>query len=262
MSTTDTTHLEKARHDDFEGRIREVLADPSNRHIPRVANAGTYKDGNIVMHNGLLVVPELYGELFKVLLLNRGVHEPQEERMFMEVLKHMPDGATMIELGANWAFYSMWFQKEVPNARNFMIEPDPENLNRGVRNFRLNDFNGQFLRGGVGPGAQGLRQFLTQAKIEYIDLLHADIQGAELHLLEAIRDLLDARKVGYIFISTHSQELHEQCTEFLVGCDYLILGSADFDHETFCHDGVLVARDNSLDGLKPIALDVRTTAPR
>jgi hypothetical protein len=44
----------------------------------------------------------------------------------------------MIELGAFWSFYSMWFNKEVENAINYMVEPDSFNLGQGKRNFKLN----------------------------------------------------------------------------------------------------------------------------
>ena len=53
----------------------------------------------------------------------KGHHEPQEEKVFHEVLKAVAPGSTMIELGCYWAYYSLWFQKAVKNARNFMIEP-------------------------------------------------------------------------------------------------------------------------------------------
>ncbi len=250
----------KANADDFEGRFREVLADPSNNHIPRVKNAGSLINGHVVMHNGLLVPPDYYGDFSKILTLNKGVHEPQEERMFMEVLKHIPPGATMIELGAYWAFYSMWFQREIPNATNYVIEPVRENLDCGIRNFKLNGLQGRFFQKGIGPQGMDFQQFLVDKKIAYIDLLHADIQGAETYLLESISELLRERKIGYLFVSTHSQDLHTSCVSFLMDHGYKILASADFDNETFCYDGVLVARDSAKPGLEPIKLDVRTTA--
>jgi len=255
-----TSQLDKATGDDFEGRFREVLSDPSNRYIPRIKNAGTMQDGHIVMHNGLLVSPDYYEDFSQILLLNKGVHEPQEERMFMEVLKYISPDATMIELGSYWAFYSMWFQQQIKGAKNFMVEPDKNNLECGIKNFRLNGFRGNFFQGHIGPQGVDLKAFIAGNKIEYLDLLHVDIQGAELFLLDMNRDLFVQKKIGYIFVSTHSQELHLNCRGFLEAHDYLILASADFDNETFCFDGVLVARDKSLEGLNPIQLDVRNSA--
>ena len=67
-----------------------------------------------------------------VLHRNRGVHEPGEERMFAEVIRRMPPGALMIELGSYWAFYSTWFGKAVPSARIFCVEAyPPRDLNSG-----------------------------------------------------------------------------------------------------------------------------------
>src|SRR5262245_43352844 len=73
-------------------RHLDVLGCPDNDHIPRVADAGAVRDGTQVMHNGIRVhVGSYYGsEVTRMLERNRGVHEPQEERVFGEVLRHLP----------------------------------------------------------------------------------------------------------------------------------------------------------------------------
>ena len=48
-----------------------------------------------------------------MLLENKGVHEPQEEKAFLEVLNYVEKGSTMIELGSYWGFYSLWFNKKI-----------------------------------------------------------------------------------------------------------------------------------------------------
>lgn len=265
MVQTNLSNLPKAKEDDFEGRFKEVLSDPSNCYIPRCENAGTLQDGHIIMHNGLKVIQDYYGEFINILLLNKGVHEPQEERIFMEVLKYIPPGATMIEIGAYWAFYSMWFQQQIPNAKNFMIEPDVKNATCGINNFKLNNMEGKFFLCGIGPIEEGgidFIKFLLDNKIDYVDLLHMDIQGAELYLLIMAQEIFVKKKVGYLFVSTHSQDIHTECIRFLIDHDYMILASADFDNETFCFDGIIVARDSTMQGLNPIGLDIRKAAPK
>src|SRR5258707_487821 len=97
--------------EDWTTRIREGVAAPDNQFIPRCPEAGQLADAQLIMHNGLRVGALSYaGEGNRDLIVaNRGVHEPQEERVFQEALKFMPKGATMLELGSFWAFYSMWF---------------------------------------------------------------------------------------------------------------------------------------------------------
>ena len=80
------------------------------------------------MHNGLRV---LYGRYYgswvnEIISQLKGVHEPQEERVFYEVLKHIPAGATMVEAGCYWGYYSMWFARQVQDARG-----EPDLLGRG-----------------------------------------------------------------------------------------------------------------------------------
>ncbi|MFQ5952839.1 MAG: hypothetical protein ACE5JK_05495, partial [Candidatus Omnitrophota bacterium] len=107
----------RAANSDIVGKCKEVCAAPDNKYIPRDKNAGKIIDNNLIMHNGLKVrMGEFayYGDFAKIVLTtNKGVHEPQQERIFKEVLKYIPEGGTMIELGSYWAFYSMWFKKEI-----------------------------------------------------------------------------------------------------------------------------------------------------
>jgi len=136
----------------WKKRIDEVLSSPDNDFIPRSENAGKIKNGKQTMHNGLKIhLGSYYGpEYSQMLLLNKGVHEPQEERVFLEALKTIPSGAVMIEMGAFWSFYSMWFNSKIQNGRNFMIEPDAFNMGHGKRNFKLNRLKGEFVQAFVG----------------------------------------------------------------------------------------------------------------
>ena len=82
---------------------------------------------------------------------------------------------------------------------------------------------------------------MREKDIEFIDILHSDIQGFEYEMLQDILILLLGKKIGYLFISTHSDELHSQCIQLLESCPYKIIASADFETETFCCDGIIIA---------------------
>jgi hypothetical protein len=79
------------RTEDFELKIRDVCAAPDNQRIPRSPQAGQIVGGHLIMHNGLPVIPDSYtGEgMTRLLAKNSGVHEPQEELAFMEVLSRI-----------------------------------------------------------------------------------------------------------------------------------------------------------------------------
>lgn len=242
---------------EWRARIDAVLACTDNAHIPRVANAGELRDGRIVMHNGLLVGALGYygGGILNMLVENRGVHEPQEERAFAEVLRHLPAGGVMIELGAYWGFYSMWFLKECPGGRAILVEPDAKHLLSGRQNFEMNGFQGAFeagyagKRSGVardGTPTTTLDDLVRRHQIERLTILHSDIQGAELDMLEGGRETFSRGMVDYVFISTHSNELHRGCLEKLRSYGFTILVSCDLD-VTVSYDGVIVAKRNGLE---------------
>lgn len=246
----------KADLGDIEGRIRDIVADPSNEHIVRVPHAGEIIDGHLVTHNGLLVKPIDPGYV-RPLQGNRGCHEPQEEYVFQEVLKHIPRGGTIVELGAYWGFYSMWFAREVADARCICVEPRKKNMKVGQYNFAKNRLTAEFIRGKVGCDRLGVDEFLKAHRLDFVDILHADIQGAEHEMLCSAEQSLRAGKIGYVFVGTHSQELHYQCKALLERCGYVTIAHADFDHGTYCCDGVLIARHQGVAGLEPLDLPLR-----
>lgn len=254
---------------EWRQRIDAVLRCTDNAHIPRVAGAGTLANGTVTMHNGIQVgALGYYGEgILNMLVENHGVHEPQEERAFGEVLKHIPPGSAMLELGAYWGFYSMWFLKEVPNGRVTLVEPDPRHILSGKQNFELNGMSGTFESGYVGKATGTARDgtpvttlddLMQRHGIDRLAILHADIQGAELDLLAGGRKTFAERRIDFVFISTHSTELHAACLRQLQADGFAILISCDLD-VTASFDGVIVAKRADLPS--PTALDAEGNRP-
>lgn len=254
--------------DGWHKRISDVLNCPDNALIPRVQNAGRIARGKQTMHNGIKIhLGSYYGpEYSKMLLLNGGVHEPQEERVFMEVLRNLPQDSVMIEMGAFWSFYSMWFQKELKHAVNFMIEPDEFNMGQGKRNFRLNNFKGTFIKAFVGKEASTsahsrtttVDDLVNEYNLSFIHVLHSDIQGYEYDMLLGARKTFAQKKIGYIFISTHSNDVHGRCLDFLKSEGFLIVANADKD-ATYSEDGLIVGKAPYFEGVKKITISKKVS---
>ena len=225
-------------------RFREIISDPLNLLIERVPMAGLVTDDKITLHNGLVVPTGVYyGDFSSILAINRGVHEPLEEYVFQEVL-HQLDPAEpieMIELGSYWAHYSMWLKSRFPEARTTCVEPDYENLEAGRANFALNGMSGTFIQAMVADKKFRIDAFLAKEPPRTIDILHADIQGYEIEMLIGSAKSLADRHIQRIFVSTHSQELHQNVIEFLKKLGYRIDVSADYSDETTSCDGLIYA---------------------
>lgn len=235
----------------WDKRISDVLACEDNARLKRVPNAGKVNGEFQVMHNGVqVVVNGYYGDgITRMLVANRGCHEPQEEVVFDAIVQALPAGAVMVEAGAYWGFYSMWFCKVIPNSTVYLVEPASENLALGQRNFLKNGCCGDFTRAYIGAqagrSADGVRivsiqSFLAEKELKRLDVLHADIQGSELEMLMGSPSLFETRAIDYIFISTHTADLHARCTKFLRDYGYRVLVSVDLE-ETHSLDGILVA---------------------
>jgi FkbM family methyltransferase len=260
---------------DLKARIETAIRCHDSDNIPKVPEAGNVvdqKDGKPyqIMHNGLKTyIDSHYGDFnVEIIKLLRGHHEPQEELIFHEILKKMPSGATMLELGSFWAYYSMWFNKQISGARNFMVEPMHEVIKHGVDNFKLNGLQGEFIEACVGKTSSSdvsfkhwdgslhhikqisVDDFLKEKNMDYLDILHADIQGSEYEMLQGAEESLKNKKIGFVFISTHSEQLHLDCMNLLKKHGYKIITEHTLS-ESFACDGLIVAtKDMSFPKIK------------
>jgi hypothetical protein len=250
----------------WRNRIDDVLIAPDNKFIPRTKDAGKIQGNYQIMHNGIKIfLGSYYGYgITHLLKENLGVHEPQEERVFQEVLKYIPEGAVMIELGSFWAFYSLWFHNVIKGAKCFLIEPEYINLLKGRTNFKLNGSKGYFINAFVGEESilsnvvptYTIDDIVNAHKIERIHILHADIQGSEMKMLKGAKNALEKQLIDFIFLSTHSNELHDQCEKYLLQYNFEIIANTDLD-KTFSVDGVLVAKRKAVNGPEFISLSLK-----
>ncbi len=250
----------------WQQRINIVQASADNARISRVPDAGKVFPEYQLLANGLKITLGSYYDYGNthLLIANRGVHEPQEEYAFEEVLKAMPPGATMMELGSYWAFYSMWFASTVSAGRCIMVEPDPHKMNFGRLNFKLNGLSGSFDMGLI-TDAPNMEAYIPSYSVDYLmekhhvshlNILHSDIQGYELAMLKGCRHALRREAIDYFFISTHTNNLHTDCIELLQEAGYTIVCDANLD-ESFSVDGLIVAKRKGAAGPERIEISRR-----
>lgn len=231
--------------------------------LPKVDDAGQYFGEDLQfqrMHNGIQIKRGSYhGSWMSEIILNlRGHHEPQEEKVFADVLSYLNPGAVMVELGSFWAYYSLWFQHKIPNAVSIMLEPNADKIEVGKEHFKINDYEGTFIRGFVGdtsiPKAvftdwDGVKSLIPQVSVDglmqefgldTIDILHADVQGAEFDMLKGAANALSHNKINYLFISTHGHQ-HRRCKRRLEKYGYKVIAEHSV-LESFSGDGLIVAR--------------------
>jgi hypothetical protein len=235
----------KANEADFLGRFREIVSDPLNLLIERVPMAGMVESNLVWLHNGNRVPfsgdGAYYGAFSQILVINRGVHEPMEEYVFQQLLKILGEAPVMLELGAYWGHYSMWLKRVKPRSTVILVEPDAANLSAGVDNFRRNGFTGEFVQAAVAKGHLEIDAFRARRMLARLDILHVDIQGYELEMFEGCGRTLAEHAVDYLFVSTHSQVIHECVVSELTKVGYRVEVSSDFDNATTAYDGFVFA---------------------
>jgi hypothetical protein len=139
-----------------------------------------------------------------------------------------------------------------------MVEPLNSALDAGRRNFLLNEREGTFLRASIDsfsapearvelwPGmAVNVERTTIDALMErfglrHLTVLHADIQGAEVRMLQGAKRALEQRSISWIFISTHGENLHRKCLQILKGYGYAITAEHT-PAESYSVDGLITA---------------------
>ena len=214
-----------------------------------------------------------------------------EYQSFLRILDLVEnkENPTMIELGSWWAFWSLVFRQKFPNGRNILVEYSKRNLQIGLDNFQLNDYDVEGVHGGFfieysnefgsrwpkanercgkpsinnvyykDDGSKYTRtpifwdgsmegdvtgdeidfvELYKDKKINTIDLLHMDIQGSEILLMDQLikEQILD--RVNVIVIATHSPEIHGHCIRFLKDNGFNLFQNSHYG--TVGGDGMLV----------------------
>lgn len=257
----------------IEERVEMTACGRDCDAIPKVEDAGELRviDGTSyqVMHNGLLVEAGGYGQDWTVEIIRRlrGHHEPQEEKVFHEVLKRLPEDSVMMELGSSWAYYSMWFASRTPGGRSFCCEPEALSLAQGHRNAKINGLdNMEFRRAAAGKDDGRLVDFFTglagevpskveirsvdslvkELALDRVDVLHMDIQGQELLALDGASRSITSGLVRFLFVSTHHHyisddpDIHSKCLEKIWGWGGHVITELAV-HEGRGGDGLIVA---------------------
>jgi FkbM family methyltransferase len=255
----------------LKNRITITTSCNDCKYIDKVKNAGEIFPNEKIpfqlMHNGIKVVLDGYHGrgIREIILLLKGHHEPQEEKVFYEILKHVKSNSVVLELGSHWSYYSLWFNRKVQGAINYLIEPDPSNLEVGKLNFKLNNANGSFHNAFISNKssepynfecesdniirkipAVSVDDFLRNNNIDFLEMLLVDIKGDELKMLEGRVKSIKEKKIRFIFLSTHHHSIshdpliHDKCLDFLNKHNAHIIVSHTIS-ESFSGDGLVVA---------------------
>jgi len=260
------------RMNEYQRRDMTISCNDTD-YIKKVPGAGkvTKHSGKDVqlMHNGLsMKLGGYHGDwMAQIITTLKGHHEPQEEKAFYEVLKRLESGASMIELGSFWSYYSLWFNKALKQARNICCEPDPQNMKIGKENAALNHLDDVIFVESAAGEVDGemtdvvmdsdpskkvhvpIRTVDSLAKeygLDMVDLLHMDVQGFELSALKGAQKLITAKKIRFLFVSTHhyffsgKANTHQECLHFIKQNGGHIVASHTI-LESFSGDGLIVA---------------------
>jgi FkbM family methyltransferase len=254
-------------------RAKMTVACRDTDYIPKVSDAGKVArlDGEKVqvMHNNLkLIYGGYFGEwMGRIIRDLKGHHEPQEEKVFYEVMKKLDGKGSMIELGAFWAYYSLWYKSKNPDALVVACEPDPLNIEVGIKNAMINGLQVEFVQSAAGeindkkiafkPDSSSYQgtvntkirtvdSLVESFKISRLDLLHLDVQGVELAALKGAKKTIESKKIRFIFVSTHHYSIsnsvttHSDCLEWLISHGAQIVMEHSVN-ESFSGDGLIVA---------------------
>lgn len=142
----------------------------------------------------------------------------------------------MIELGSNQCYYSLLFKHILGkrNTTNIMVEPYKPHFEAGKTQFELNRCNGRFYNNSIGKLWAAyqttfdvepimLNKILQEQGISKVDIIQCDIDGSEQCMLDTNLNFFINKRTKYLFLATHSTELHNYCKTFLENVDYKVI---------------------------------------
>lgn len=154
----------------------------------------------------------------------------REKDIFNDVLDRVGgDQPVMVELGCYNAYWSLMFRERFPSGWSILNDIDGNHLRVGIDNFKLNGF---VWGKDYAYNLLDAREYNTIFTVDYMSILHIDIQGAELEFLQKA----DLSNVKNIVVATHSNKIHKQCKELLK--DFTIY--VDLPYGSIGGDGFLV----------------------
>ena len=248
-------------------RVQMTLGCRDTEAIPKVDGAGAVmaQEGVRIqlMHNGVKVVADGYCGAWMTQIIEglKGHHEPQEELLFHALLRHVRPATRIVELGAWWAYYACWYLREVPDSTALCIEPCLDHLRVGEHNAVLNGVSGRvaFKNAWIGRkqdgqvlahSVDGLPCLNMEAILESaggpIEMLHVDIQGAEIGLIETMGDAVSTGAIRFLVVSTHHESIsgaaftHDDCIRAIRRLGGVILAEHSVE-ESYSGDGLIVA---------------------
>lgn len=169
-------------------------------------------------------------------------------------LKHKPEPHVMIELGSNQAYYACLFNAMLREyqTKTILLEPYDEFMLRSKRHFEINGFEAIFDNRSIGDtweswkkhkftnGEVTVDQLLKENGLDYVSILHSDIDGSEAKMLAGAVNSLKHKKIHWIFLLTHGYEMHYDCMYELRVHDYEII--VNYDKGQVGTDGLIIAK--------------------
>ena len=167
----------------------------------------------------------LVGEPLQFELFKRIITGIKIKQLIHDIAQEVYDPPVMLELGAAKGEYSTYFNQELPSSTNICVE--------------IRDSQADYIRGslpssivysgycgtrkhlgealevdnntGLTPTKINLKDIFAENNIKHVNVLHMDIQGSEISILEELLNDKLLHKIEYLLISTHGRNT-EDCT--------------------------------------------------
>jgi len=154
-------------------------------------------------------------EFFKI-----AISDLKIKLIFSDIKYRVFGTPVMLELGAGEGQYSKYFDATVPFCHNICVEIQPKNckkIKKLLPNAKIyNGFVGDRVHSGEKNHKSSvntkfnLLDIYKENQIRCVDILHMDIQGSEVSILEELAENNLLETVKYFFISTHNYRYGEE----------------------------------------------------
>jgi FkbM family methyltransferase len=253
-------------------QAQAILTHPLMKTFKLHEKAGLIEDGVFYLWDGTRCRADWVGEdLIEYIMMVRGMNDPLETRAYLDILAKLVDEPIIVlEAGAGGGQFSLHALRYHPNARAVLVEAHPRHYMVTCDHMRLNNVTdrseviyaavaaeeGKLIRfrsdagygsfvdpaGDIWVPTVSVASLMRDLEISYLDILHMDVQGAEIDVLQGAKQWLAKFRIGYLFIGTHTEQLHEECKQILNTHGYVLVIDVSPANSAIGNDGFILAR--------------------
>lgn len=124
----------------------------------------------------------------------------------------------------------------------------PNRVSSSLSNVNIEKYGGDSAFKVVKVKTINLAEYLKDNNVEYIDYYYSDCQGSDLNILKTIKEYINDKRIGELFIETHGDniEIYDELNNQFGGFKELLSENYEFVHASLGSQNGRIVQENDI----------------